>query len=129
MQLARIVFAGALLFGVGCELSEEGELATDQRVYSTNLDDSINHESEGESYENQASNYATDESTVSDQDMLGSTADPASPIPGGDNCFHPSECSTRWAGKCGYWCDHRGFSHMTGDGCWWPKKKCCCINP
>lgn len=44
-----------------------------------------------------------------------------------DNCFHPSSCSSTWGGKCEDYCDKRGFSHMTGDDCSWPKKKCCCI--
>ncbi|GAB1318533.1 hypothetical protein MFIFM68171_08743 [Madurella fahalii] len=46
-----------------------------------------------------------------------------------DNCFHPSSCSTTWGGKCEDYCDDRGFSHMTGEGCGWPSKKCCCIVP
>ncbi|RCI12474.1 hypothetical protein L249_1169 [Ophiocordyceps polyrhachis-furcata BCC 54312] len=44
-----------------------------------------------------------------------------------DNCFHPSSCSASWAGKCEDYCGSRGFSHMTGDGCGWFQKKCCCI--
>ena len=61
MQLARIVFAGALLFGVGCEPSEEGELATGQRIDPTKSMDSIDHDSDGVADENQVSNYAIDE--------------------------------------------------------------------
>ena len=56
MQLARIVFAGALLFGVGCEPSEEGELATGQRI-----DPIESIDGEGMADENQVSNYAIDE--------------------------------------------------------------------
>ncbi|CRK48267.1 hypothetical protein BN1723_016848 [Verticillium longisporum] len=46
-----------------------------------------------------------------------------------DNCFHPSSCSAFWSGKCQDYCDTRGFSHMTGDGCGGLRKKCCCIRP
>ncbi len=46
-----------------------------------------------------------------------------------DNCFFASECSTLWSGKCDNHCGPRGFSHMTGDKCTWPSKKCCCIVP
>jgi hypothetical protein len=41
MHLVRIAFAGALLFGVGCELPQEGDLSTDQRVDPTSADDAI----------------------------------------------------------------------------------------
>lgn len=61
MQLARIVFAGALLFGAGCVPSEEGAPTIDQRVDPINLDDSIGHEHEADGYDNRASNYALDE--------------------------------------------------------------------
>ncbi|PVH86446.1 hypothetical protein DL98DRAFT_582402 [Cadophora sp. DSE1049] len=44
-----------------------------------------------------------------------------------DNCFHRSSCSVSWAGKGEEYCDWRGFSHMTGDGCGWLKKAVCCI--
>jgi hypothetical protein len=54
MQLTRIVFAGVLLFGVGCELPEEGDLATDQRVDPTKADDSIDDESKAVAYESKA---------------------------------------------------------------------------
>ncbi|KAG7145932.1 hypothetical protein HYQ46_005284 [Verticillium longisporum] len=40
-----------------------------------------------------------------------------------DNCFHPSSCSAFWSGKCQDYCDTRGFSHMTGDGCGGLRKK------
>jgi hypothetical protein len=42
------------------------------------------------------------------------------------SCYHPSSCSRSWAGKCEDYCGSRGFSHMTGDGCGWLAKKCCC---
>ncbi|KAJ1334182.1 hypothetical protein MN608_04188 [Microdochium nivale] len=44
-----------------------------------------------------------------------------------DNCFHPSSCSSTWSGKCEDYCGSRGFSHMTGEKCGWPSKRCCCI--
>lgn len=90
----------------------------------------------------------------SDQDMLGSTADAASPVDGtlpmepqssgppaiaapdtetipvADNCYYPSKCDDDWAGKCEDYCkEHDGFSHMSSDGCGWFEKKCCCISP
>ena len=47
-----------------------------------------------------------------------------------DNCFHPSRCDAFWFNdKCKDYCDKRGFSHMSGDGCGWFTKKCCCIKP
>jgi hypothetical protein len=39
MQLARVLFAGALLFGVGCEASEEGEPETGRRIDPINAID------------------------------------------------------------------------------------------
>lgn len=56
MQLARIVFAGALLFGLGCETSEEGEVATGQRINPINAIDGEVVADEGP-----VSNYAIDE--------------------------------------------------------------------
>ncbi|KAK3182390.1 hypothetical protein K4F52_006214 [Lecanicillium sp. MT-2017a] len=44
-----------------------------------------------------------------------------------DTCYHPSACSSTWGGKCEIHCGDRGFSHMTGDGCSFFAKKCCCI--
>lgn len=42
-------------------------------------------------------------------------------------CYHPSSCSTHWAGLCEDYCKgHGGFSHMTDDGCGIFQKKCCC---
>lgn len=58
----------------------------------------------------------------------GSLAAPVEPSLD-DNCFYPSSCDAFWAGKCEDYCGDRGFSHMTGDGCDWPTKKCCCIVP
>ncbi|EMD70251.1 hypothetical protein GGP41_000389 [Bipolaris sorokiniana] len=44
-----------------------------------------------------------------------------------DNCFHPSQCSAGWAGKCECYCGSvLGFSHMSGAGCGFRQKKCCC---
>jgi hypothetical protein len=88
MKLVRIVCAGALLFAVGCELPEEGELATEQRVDSTNSDDSIYYQSEDleANLEVDALDYAMDdtmalssdtaviwveEEFTDDQDVLG----------------------------------------------------------
>ncbi|RDA85259.1 hypothetical protein CP532_2352 [Ophiocordyceps camponoti-leonardi (nom. inval.)] len=56
-----------------------------------------------------------------------SSSKQAGAIEARDNCFHPSSCSASWAGKCEDYCGSRGFSHMTGDGCGWFQKKCCCI--
>ncbi|KAJ5101339.1 hypothetical protein NUU61_003561 [Penicillium alfredii] len=42
------------------------------------------------------------------------------------SCYHPSSCGRAWAGKCEDYCGSRGFSHMTGDGCGFLAKKCCC---
>ncbi|KAF9967672.1 hypothetical protein BGZ73_000460 [Actinomortierella ambigua] len=44
-----------------------------------------------------------------------------------DNCFFPSHCSAFWSGKCENHCAHRGFSHMSKNGCGWLKKRCCCV--
>lgn len=46
-----------------------------------------------------------------------------------DNCFFASHCSATWYGKCENHCGDRKFSHMSGDGCGWFKKRCCCISP
>jgi len=69
MQLARIVFAGVLLFGVSCELPEEGDLMTDQRVAPTSSDDSIDHESEAVAYDSWAIDDATDETMALSSDI------------------------------------------------------------
>lgn len=71
MQVARIVFAGVFCFGVGCVLPEEGDVTTDQRVDPTNLDDSIDHQSEALAYEDEAMEYALDEAISGE--MLEST--------------------------------------------------------
>lgn len=44
-----------------------------------------------------------------------------------DNCFHPSGCARNWSGNCEDYCGSWGFSHMSGDGCGFLVKKCCCI--
>jgi hypothetical protein len=41
-------------------------------------------------------------------------------------CRSASTCGTGWGGKCEDWCSSVGFSHMTGTGCFWPAKRCCC---
>jgi hypothetical protein len=61
MQLARIVFAGALLFGAGCELPEEGDLATDEGVDQASLDDSTSYATEGLDDAIETTDYAIDE--------------------------------------------------------------------
>jgi hypothetical protein len=44
-----------------------------------------------------------------------------------DTCFHGSHCSINWSGNCEDYCQtYGGFSHMTGSGCGWFSKKCCC---
>ncbi|KAH7039658.1 uncharacterized protein B0I36DRAFT_357058 [Microdochium trichocladiopsis] len=57
----------------------------------------------------------------------GSTGTGTDTIAERDNCFYPSSCSSTWSGKCEDYCGTRGFSHMTGEDCEWPSKKCCCI--
>ena len=69
MQLARIVFAGALLFGVGCELPEEGDLATDERGDQESLDDSTNHATEGLDDAIETTDYAIDETMAPSGDV------------------------------------------------------------
>lgn len=70
MKLVRIVCAGALLFAAGCELPEEGELATDQRVDSTNSDDS-NYASDDleATLESDALDYTTDDTMALSSDV------------------------------------------------------------
>ncbi|KAK3805061.1 MAG: hypothetical protein JOS17DRAFT_693028 [Linnemannia elongata] len=43
-----------------------------------------------------------------------------------ETCYHPSSCSNHWSGLCEDYCGNRGFSHMSGSGCGWFEKKCCC---
>lgn len=63
MRLARIIFAGALLFGVGCMLPEEGEHGVDP----ASLDDSIDEASAALLSEDQAGDYAIE----ADEELLG----------------------------------------------------------
>ena len=81
MKLVHIACASALVFAVGCELPAEGDLATDQRVDSTNSDDSIYYE--GEDLDIDALDYAADDTMASSSDIsetfvddLESTVDP-----------------------------------------------------
>lgn len=69
MQLARVVFAGALLFGVGCELPEEGDLATDERVDQDGLDDSMEYATEGLDDAIETTDYAIDETMAPSGDV------------------------------------------------------------
>ncbi|HWN65986.1 MAG TPA: hypothetical protein VNM90_00035 [Haliangium sp.] len=66
MQMLRIVFAGALLFGVGCELPEEEDLTTDERVVPANLDDSTDYALFAA---NDATDYAIDEGLALSSDV------------------------------------------------------------
>ena len=71
MKLVRIVCAGALLFAVGCVLPEEGDLATEQRVDSTNSDDSIYYAGEDleANLEADALDYAIDDTMALSSDI------------------------------------------------------------
>ena len=60
-----------------------------------------------------------------------SPAPPAEVVNGGgaeieETCYHASSCSDHWSGLCEDYCGSRGFSHMSGSGCGWFSKKCCC---
>jgi hypothetical protein len=57
MRLARLIVAGAFVFGVGCMMPEDGE----QGVDLASQDDSIIDESEAAIYEDQAADDAIDE--------------------------------------------------------------------
>lgn len=46
MRLSRIALAGALLFGLSCELQDEGELGMDQGLDPVALDDSLSYSSD-----------------------------------------------------------------------------------
>ncbi|KAK3833079.1 MAG: hypothetical protein JOS17DRAFT_741466 [Linnemannia elongata] len=68
-------------------------------------------------------------------DVAAPKPDVAAPKPdaaaGGDaeiqeTCYHASSCSDHWSGLCEDYCGDRGFSHMSGSGCGWFSKKCCC---
>jgi hypothetical protein len=75
MQMLRIVFAGALLFGVGCELPEEGDLTTDKRVDPTNLDDSTDYAIEELDEEIVAPEYAIDDPMALSSDISEAMVD------------------------------------------------------
>jgi hypothetical protein len=77
MQLLRIVFAGALLFGVGCELPEEGDLATEPRVDPTDLDDSTDYASAELDDEIDALDYAIDDTMALSSDISEAMMDEA----------------------------------------------------
>ncbi|KAF4549595.1 Hypothetical protein D9617_21g098160 [Elsinoe fawcettii] len=56
-------------------------------------------------------------------------AAPAAGLEDRATCNNPSGCSTGWSKKCEWYCETnhgKFFDHMTGSGCIWPAKKCCC---
>lgn len=66
MHLVRIAFASALLFGVGCDLPQEGDVSTNQRIDTNSVDDAINMDEELEFEELE---YAIDDTAALSSDI------------------------------------------------------------
>ena len=75
MQLMRIVLAGALLFGVGCELPEEGNVATDEQVNPNDLADSTDYAIEELDEEIVAPDYAVEDTMALSSDISEAMVD------------------------------------------------------
>jgi hypothetical protein len=111
MQLARIVFAGTLLFGVGCELPEEGDPVTDERVDPTNLDDSTDYAIEELDEEIVALDYALDDPMALSSDISEAVVDEDD----ADVLGGRGGGNKKW--KCCYcWEDDEDDDHDKGNG-------------
>ena len=122
MQLARVVFAGALLFGFGCELPEEGDLATDERVDQDSLDDSVDYATEGLDDAIETTDYAIDDTMAWSGDISEDMAGDAESM----SVLEEDDTGTLGNGKkwkCCYCAeDDNGKDEVKGDG----KEDCYC---
>lgn len=119
MKLARLVFAGALLFGVGCELPEEGNQATGPRVDPIDLDDSTDYALDDLDEEIVAPEYAIDDSMALSSDGSEVMVDDLESIVDEENDVLGGGGGKKW--KCCY-CWDEDDDHDDGKG----KDECYC---